>query len=447
MPERSKKGRRGRPATAILAALTISVAVMAPAAARADIPMGGAPPVDGYVTSTGTGEQGTTPSDGRVNVAPPQGAEGSANGAGQQPPTGQPQPGGQPPAAQGQQPAGNAARPGAKTARGRLRTTCRTRRSTHTRTCRTYRGSHLIKVCTRKRGKRQRCHSLLHAASADPGPEIRMPELVKRARAMAHLAGYLTSGWVDPVAAGVVRLYSTSSSLGDHGWCSGSMIARGLVLTAAHCVFDDGEEDHQQAHWYPYRNGALQVVPGDRASGGRSSYPYGVWNVHEVFAPPAYTKQFGTNDDTLDWAILQLEPDANGGYAGDSTGTFSATWGKNITTNTQVWSAGYPASGLFNQASYAFGENQFYCNATPDRIATQGAARVLQYPCKGTGGISGGPVWARSDDGSWTIVAVHNRGSKQGDPNLYYGKDAFNYWMDNRFGQFWTSTIAYIRSH
>ena len=42
--------------------------------------------------------------------------------------------------------------------------------------------------------------------------------------------------------------------------------------------------------------------------------------------------------------------------SGDFTGTFNATWGKTITTNTQLWSAGYPASGLFYQASYAFGE-------------------------------------------------------------------------------------------
>ena len=274
-----------------------------------------------------------------------------------------------------------------------------------------------------------------------------MPELIKRARSMAHAAGYLGSGWVNPVSPGIVRLYSTSSTAGGHGWCSGAMITRGLVLTAAHCVFDTGELSRQQAHWYPYRDGALQVVPGDRISGGRGSYPFGVWNVHEVFAPSGYTKQYGTNDDSLDWAILQLEPDANGNYAGDLAGTFSATWGQSITTSTQLWSAGYPASGLFGQASYAFGENQFFCNSTPDDIGWKGVARVLTYPCKGTGGISGGPVWARTDDGSWTIVAVHNRGSRQGDANLYIGKDAYNYWLDNRFGEFWTSTIAYIRSH
>src|SRR4051794_8008508 len=144
MRHRSKEGQRRRTATAVLAALTISAAVMAPAAARADVLMGGAPPLDGYVTATGTDNPGTTPSDGRVNVAPPQAAEGGDNGAGA----------GQQPAGQGQQQpagpvAGNVAQPGVNAARGKSRTTCRTRRSTHTRTCKTYRSGHLTKVCVR----------------------------------------------------------------------------------------------------------------------------------------------------------------------------------------------------------------------------------------------------------------------------------------------------------
>lgn len=440
--------KSGRPAKlALLAGMIISIGGLSQAPAHADVPMGGMPSYDGKVDSTGGGTGDSTLSDGQRLAAPAPQPDAEQGGSRppqeRQPPTQQPPLSGDPQAQP--KPSEGGANPKRRPVKPlKVRVSCRTSAKTRVRVCRTFKGGALIKICTKRRGRAARCRRISTAAASEPGRLLSSFDPA-RARGLAKAAAYINNGWVNPASAGIVRLYSTSSPTADKGWCSGSMITRGLVLTAAHCVYDTGEISKANAHWHPYKNGALQAAPGNQVTSGRNTMPYGTWNVAEVFAPPGYTKPYGQSDDTLDWAIVQLLPNASGNYAGDYTGTFSATWSKTITTNTQLWSAGYPASGLFAQASYNFGENQFFCNATPDTILTQGVARILQYPCKGTGGISGGPVWARNDDGSWTIVAVHNRGSQQGDP--YIGKDAYNYWMDGRFGDFWNAVITYIRSH
>jgi hypothetical protein len=283
------------------------------------------------------------------------------------------------------------------------------------------------------------------------GPRVSNAEISRARAVLARAASYIDANFTANPLPAVVRLYRTGSPVPDNGWCSGALLKRGIVLTAAHCLYDNGEADNGTAHWYGFANGEMQVVPGNTVnSSGQNSFPYGVWNIKNIFVPPQYAGQYqaGASDTTYDWGIVQLEPAADGSYAGDYAGTLTATWSvSGINTSTELWSTGYPATGIFRQASFYYGERQFFCDSTLDSVQTIVQSYWLVYPCKGNGGISGGPMFTKLSDGSWTIIGVHNRGTSQGTPPSDFGLAAHNIWADGRFGSFWNSTINYIQSN
>jgi len=121
----------------------------------------------------------------------------------------------------------------------------------------------------------------------------------------------------------------------DNFLCSASMIKRGVVVTAAHCVANHGQ--NQVYHnWH--------FVPGYRLGVA----PFGNWTVHRAFVTTGYLH--GTDNCAVagvvcpdDVAVLVLNPQ-NGAYVGTQTGWYS--YGVNgfgfsngITHVTQI---GYP---------------------------------------------------------------------------------------------------------
>jgi V8-like Glu-specific endopeptidase len=418
--------------------LVLTVGCVPGSALAADLPMPGPPPVTSQVGQTAGGQAQSTTSDGTASIGPPTAVPATPAPA--------------PTAAPVQAPV--VVPPRAPTVKPkpavRLVKRCATQRSKHRRVCRYYRKKVQVKVCTRKLGGHHKYHCRLvrkTAAAAGAAPQI-SSSMISAAAGTARASTYINSGYTNPLLPGVVRLYNNESPVPDKGWCSGALLLRGIVLTAAHCLYDSAEEGGT-AHWYPYANGAMQIVPGNRVVNGQNNYPYGVWNVAHVFVSPTFVGTYPNNDITSDWGIIQLAPDASGHFPGDYTGTFNATWNESISTGTgEMWNTGYPASGLFRSAAYNFGENQFFCNSTLDTVSLQGSATWLTFPCKMNGGASGGPMFFHRADGSWTIVGVNNRAqlTDPKDPNNY-GVTSYNLWADGRFGTFWNATLAYINSH
>lgn len=160
--------------------------------------------------------------------------------------------------------------------------------------------------------------------------------------------------------------------------CSASLIRRGVVITAAHCVSDFGKNRY-------FTN--FQFVPA--YSGGDA--PYGVWTAQKVFAPKKYLNgkaKCSRNAPGVvcdsDIAVILVKPQ-NNRYPGQSTGWYGwGTGGYSYTPDgvAQITQLGYPVSlnngqEMMRTDSYGFIDNQSAGNTVI------GSAQ--------TGGSSGGP--------------------------------------------------------
>jgi V8-like Glu-specific endopeptidase len=134
--------------------------------------------------------------------------------------------------------------------------------------------------------------------------------------------------------------------------CSASLIARGVVVTAAHCVANFGQ-NQLYANW--------QFVPGYR----NGVAPFGVWTPSAVVVLPSYLN--GTDPCAAagvvcanDVAVLLLNT-SGGAYPGTATGWYGFGFnGFGFTTGalTQITQIGYPGcldNGLLMERNDSFG--------------------------------------------------------------------------------------------
>jgi V8-like Glu-specific endopeptidase len=131
------------------------------------------------------------------------------------------------------------------------------------------------------------------------------------------------------------RLFATIG--GGSGTCSASLIKRGLVVTAAHCVSNFGTGQIYTS---------IRYVPGYR----NGQAPYGTWAAARVWVLPSYLN--GTDQCSQrgvvcrnDVAVLTLAPQG-GRYPGTSTGWFGYGWNGNGFTGaglTHITQLGYPS--------------------------------------------------------------------------------------------------------
>jgi V8-like Glu-specific endopeptidase len=158
--------------------------------------------------------------------------------------------------------------------------------------------------------------------------------------------------------------------------CSASMIKRGIVVTAAHCVANYG-----QSQFYS----GWQYVPGYR----NGSAPYGTWTVAQAWIKTAYYN--GTDGCAVygvvcpdDVAVLILNTNAAGGYVGTTTGWFGYWYGGGFTSSglTEVTQLGYPV-GLNNGTYMERTDSYGYKSASNSNNTIIGSNM--------NGGSSGGP--------------------------------------------------------
>jgi V8-like Glu-specific endopeptidase len=310
---------------------------------------------------------------------------------------------------------------------------CVTRRSM--RTCRSYRGVRVVRICVKRTANR--------AAGRRAGRE--------RCRTVrASAAVKLSSGYESSIAPAIGRSYyhGPGNSVPYGGWCSGAFIGNGLFLTAAHCLYDDGESGGRPG---AYDKSKMTVVPGNTVSAqGTPASNQGTYAVAENYFPVGYMQ----GDTSLDWGITLVRPNAAGYYPGQYTGTYTATAGVTLPAGAPIYSVGYPASGLFRTPNYFYGAGQYFCNNTFDgngwwdygNAANRLDAGVwVYYTCEMTGGSSGGPVFTRFANGAWSVFGVVNRGQDTRAQTAFYtGIVQLTSMFDNRFTEFYNSVLNSI---
>jgi Trypsin len=363
---------------------------------------------------------------GAVDPATPTGPVGTVGGKDGPVPTSPAQPQSRAPttgqgAQPGSVPKGAPARPTTRCARTHTGLTCRTYagrrllRSCTTRgkgrhrvrACRIYDATgRLASTCTKAGRKKVKCHTVKHG---------------RKARSAADMGRNAT------VVQPVVRFYKNGS-----GWCSGTLLTRGIVLTAAHCLVSNGSY---------YNPTSLIVTPANQLStSGAAVAPYGNFHVRRSIVPQGY---YDGTDIGLDWGFVEVSADANGWYPGDYTGTYSATWNADVRSEQVLSRTGYPGELPFTNPANGGGNVQYHCNAPwSGRHEYFGSSYALyDEPCEMNGGSSGGPVfWYDASAGKWTIVGVNNRAAR--DPQSNIGLNALSFYFNSNFGTFWSSMLS-----
>lgn len=157
--------------------------------------------------------------------------------------------------------------------------------------------------------------------------------------------------------------------------CSASLIKRGVVVTAAHCVADYGKKQYY-SNW--------QFVPGYR----NGVAPYGVWTVKQAIVLTSYYN--GTDSCATagvvcadDVAVLILNTQ-NNAYVGSTVGWFGYWYGGGYTSNglIQITQLGYPA-GLDSAAYMERNDSQGFTSSSNSNNTIIGSNM--------NGGSSGGP--------------------------------------------------------
>lgn len=160
----------------------------------------------------------------------------------------------------------------------------------------------------------------------------------------------------------------------DGTYCTASLVWKNLIITAAHCVFKDGE----------FLKGKYQFLLG--ASNGTSVAESGVSYIWWGTAD-------SQNNRNLDWAVLKIEKPL-----GEKYGYFG--WKPSTEENLEnVMQAGY--GSLFYQGKSMSGVQE--CGAR----AFNPEKGLIFHDCDTSTGDSGSPLFQCNDNGTCFIVALH----------------------------------------
>lgn len=199
--------------------------------------------------------------------------------------------------------------------------------------------------------------------------------------------------------------------------CSGTVVARDVILTAGHCVLDPP----LAASPLPLPAIKVSFIPG--LYGTTSGL--GEWHTAsaaDIHPSPGYLNDLradtpGVTDievTTDDWALIKLAPNGAGVHIGDATGIVPVAPDLGRAPLAKM-SLHYPAGGFFSE--HCRGGNPLNCQPVfctspnpPVFSADMPGRYVVSIGCPLMNGSSGGGVFSFYS-GQWWVVSVISRGS------------------------------------
>jgi hypothetical protein len=333
----------------------------------------------------------------------------------------------------------------------------RCHRAGSTRSCTYYTFGTAYRVCTFGPGHRRRCRALHHSSSARPSTAA--ARVAKIATASSSTAAPYGFRQPLPAVGKIFRRNDYEENGEATGHCSGTLIASGLVITAAHCLYASDQEAAETFAIAPGKAGSipgflieveeLLFVPDASATGTGSnaasnvSAPYGTLKIVQTWVPSCWHE--GNDDGACDYGVAEIQPYSDGTYAGQKVGAFPLLWNYSAAVGSGFYQMGYPASGSFRTQQYQWGDAPAYCTDTfagqyrtsantPQDASLIGNGYYIENPrCFMNGGASGGPVFTQYQ-GKWYVNGVNNIGLN--DSSTGFGVNMSWNWWGSAFGNF-----------
>jgi V8-like Glu-specific endopeptidase len=230
---------------------------------------------------------------------------------------------------------------------------------------------------------------------------IAKPRLPKPARSVARASWYgvelpwlVTSQGYTSAANAVGRLFYTMPS-GYRNYCSASVVATNVIITAAHCVRESAQNGRENTNFefIPGKYGSSE--PFGRFTGRAVTY----WNGWYEDAFKCANIGCATNF-SMDYAFITLNRNAAGYNVGQYTGSYGLWTGA---PKSSVYVLGYPGEGSWG----TYADYPYHCRATPQAYYQYlGGHHDVGLSCHNTGGSSGGPWFQTASDGRPYVSSV-----------------------------------------
>ncbi len=179
--------------------------------------------------------------------------------------------------------------------------------------------------------------------------------------------------------------------------CSGTVVQRTLVLTAAHCIFQH-EDPTNPVFW-----DGIQFIAGLNATTYHSSW-------FELSTKASYFPDYLRTDYDhwlYDFSLIRFDDVQGGKQLGDYTGSFAVHMGL-ARANVDKTTIGYPSEGWFGQYCTHATCRPYVCSSNYTSAPVLDPARdwrQVGWGCNATGGMSGSGVFSYYQ-GTWYVTSV-----------------------------------------
>jgi V8-like Glu-specific endopeptidase len=192
---------------------------------------------------------------------------------------------------------------------------------------------------------------------------------------------------------------------GNYYVCSASLVNDtranySVVLTAAHCVYDNEGAGQFAQNWMFIPNYDAMPEPLTLNGSFCTETLHGCWTASALVLHNGFASAGGFNSTAIthDFAFAVLGPGGHNGTQADTLGSHGIAF-TDVAKGTQVFAFGYPHASPYN------GTDLVYCAGGAD-FDTRLARLTYKLRCDMTGGSSGGPWYHTFDKATGTGVAM-----------------------------------------